>query len=650
MATPRNESSFTLRLKPSRSVRDVPVERDYLRIYFQSYPGDTGDENVRGIAGIPYILRIPGANKQISAETNASGEIPLRGLQLGMTAELEIFDTLLRLTPRDFNANEVRTGSQADDTEPDAPVDAVVDKADVSKPMKIQGAKRRLMILGYYDKPYRAGSPLSQTPDDKLNHIEIENAILHFQVDQKLEPNGEIERHPTIKDGSKPAPSIDWGKIYGFHVSRNASVDTQGSVAPRRFDPGFVIKLTQAGGTAPAKAVEKIASQPPMPAREGNDSAPSSVLDRDIYDGQRFIPVRFARPDGINAQFRTPELDERGYDDMRYGPVVSLATGESIQVRLECVHLADPSSLLIKSTDPGIAEVTFDNLQTITVKGVSGGGGSAPEKAVIEVRFKKNPAVLHRLYVEVYNFIEVGVYVSFIQMTGSGGEKKRSAVQKEEMQKAFGEVNRIWSAAAIKFKVLRWISDEDFELKNPGHIDRDDCKKIIFMHEDKGNKFYPENKHRISVYVTPFMPAGSNGMTDSDKGSVIYGWPDVESFPSDYERTLARTVAHEIGHFLGLSHPGTLNGNGDEFDVIGKDHVMEDYWSRRMLMYPYVTGLNNKIITDEKRQHGRQNNVGNGESFPGEMIGCRAVTDISSRLGDQSEIQAARFRASQNAV
>ncbi|VWB35952.1 hypothetical protein BLA14095_01445 [Burkholderia lata] len=152
-----------LTLRSGGAVCKVVLSQRPLRIYFQAYPGITGTEAERALAGIPYKLRIP-CQPDIEGQTEPNGQILLPGLQPGLTGELQILGTMIHLRPRDFSADEA------------------TDRATV---MGIQGAKRRLMIMGYYDKPYRSNGQ-NQVPDDKLDHVEIEDAILQFQVDSEM--------------------------------------------------------------------------------------------------------------------------------------------------------------------------------------------------------------------------------------------------------------------------------------------------------------------------------------------------------------------------------------------------------------------------------------------------------------------------------
>ena len=608
------DGHLSLTLKPNRAVRQVEVPLRPLRIFFQTYPGTTGPEDKRAIASIPYTLRIPG-HDEIQGQTAPDGHIPLPGLQPDLVGELEVLDTIIRLVPRDFNEEEQLDGQSN---------------------LTIQGAKRRLMILGYYDLLYRTESsgPDEQTPDDSLDHPEIENAILHFQVDHALEPNGEIERHEMKQDETNPRRwQIDAGQKYGFH--RDLASSTIG-----QFHPDFVAALVASAGSAPPDSIGSASESPPV-----SDAVGQSLI-REFYDGQRFVPVRFSRlpprnPGDVDPQ--RPELDERGYADGRFGPVVSLMTGSVIQVGLDRVHVSPATALLLQSTDASVATATL-NGDVVEITGVAGAGPTAQAAAAtINVCLDdESQTVLHRLYVQVYDPIVVAVAVHFVSI-GKLGESdddvppESPILNRESFFPILERVNNIWRAAGIQFNVNEsaWL-DERIDLAEVGVMrdTRDERHKVTDLNR--------ADRH-LNIYVVPNIGGAATGRTVSGIGVVVADHDKHGALVGEYQ--LAQTVAHEIGHFLDLMHPGTKSSWGDEWDAPGgENHAMEDYWSRRMLMYG-LPGL--KIepdLPDKVRQRGRQRDVGNGEGRNGVMLCSRTVPAILSS-SNHSEVEIARSAA-----
>ena len=632
---------YVLTLKPSRAVRQVAVPRMDLRIFFQSYPGVSGLDADRAIAGVNYVLRIPGKTEEISGVTAPNGEISLPDLRPGMTAELEIFGTLLRLTPHDFEGNEISGGAEDD-------------------PMCIEGAKRRLMIIGYYDEPYRAGSKQSQRPDDNLDFFEIEDAILQFQVDSKLEPNGEIERHGvnTITLG------VDKDYSAGFHKNRKAS-----SLKKPRFDPSFDTQLAAAGGQAPNGTMTPPAdSQKPLalPARKVSEPIPPTSLEREIYDGHRFVPVRFRRLDSKRASKRNPELDERGYDDGRFGPVVSVMTGETIQVRMENLHISDSTSLNFVSSPPTAVQINR-NGDIIELTGLAGAGAmkAEPQTAKIEVRFGSDTGpLLGRLYVDVYDVITVATVVHSVSIGQSGHPEIVSVgpdLNNDHIETLLGGLNSIWNAAGIQFA----LADKEFVEKGtvrpwlnfPGNVFRSgenwlrETTTLSAVGSMKENEFemiaiLNQVDNCLNMFVVPSIEDG-NIVALGKRGQGV-----ALRSGSLGANSLSRIAAHEAGHFLNLSHPGTYSfkGNGDNvtiLDGVVHDISPQDYWSCRTLMYKSER-LRDESVPDPLpnfvRQRRRQDDVGYGAGIPGTMLGCRKVSLIKT-IQKESEIFRARTEA-----
>ena len=617
------DGHLTLTLKPNRAVRQVKVTLRPLRIFFQTYPGTTGPEDKRAIASIPYTLRIPG-HDEIQGQTASDGQIPLPGLQSDLVGELEILDTVIRLVPRGFNKKE---------------------KLDGQSKLTIQGAKRRLMILGYYDSLYRTESsgPNAQTPNGWLNTPEIENAILHFQVDHDLEPNGEIERHEMKEDETNPGQwQIDTDQKYGFH--QNLWTSTIG-----QFHPDFVAALVTSVGTAPPNTIE---SESEFESESESESTPVSDADgqsliREFYDGQRFVPVRFSRlpprnPGDVDPQ--RPELDERGYADGRFGPVVSLMTGSVIQVGLDRVHVSPATALLLQSTDASVATATL-NGDVVEITGVAGAGPTAQAAAAtINVCLDdESQTVLHRLYVQVYDPIVVAVAVHFVSI-GKLGESdddvppESPILNRESFFPILERVNNIWRAAGIQFNVNEdaWL-DERTDLAEAGVMQMGSQAELLTVTD-----LNPADSH-LNIYVVPNLGGPAGGWTVPPLGVVISDHDKNGAHRDEYQ--MAKTVAHEIGHFLGLNHPGTKYPRGDPaLTPGGEHHIMEDYWSRRMLMYGR-TGLTIEPDLPKKvRQRGRQLDVGNGEGRNGVMLGSRNVPAILS-TNNESEVESARSLA-----
>lgn len=104
-------------------------------------------------------------------------------------------------------------------------------------------------------------------------------------------------------------------------------------------------------------------------------------------------------------------------------------------------------------------------------------------------------------------------------------------------------------------------------------------------------------------------------------------------------------IAHEIGHYMSLMHPGTKRAHGDNVPL-----QLEDYWSRRSIMYAY-TSLNYQPTWPDTshhdgpcRQRGRQSDVGYGHYVGGPFLCCKPIPLLLTSSSN-SEIKIARIRA-----
>lgn len=601
-----------LTLKPGGAVCEITIPMRPLRIYFQHIPGLSGLERDRGIAGLAYKLRIHG-QPEIEGQTLANGKIDLPGLRPGMVGELDILGTRLWLRPLDYSADEATDGRTA---------------------MTIHAAKRRLMVAGYYDRPYchEQGNqlPPAQVLDDRLDHIEIEDAILRFQVDTSLEPNGEIERREIV--GGK----IDTSREYGFHADTASTTIGQ-------FHPDFIAQLAAHGGSAPPDTMTPCLPPPREPVKPPDVIGQPKVLERYFYDCQRFVPVRFERyvPPGQPFDPRYPELDERGYLD-RNGPVVSLVEGKTIELRLLRLHVGVSAKLVLRSTDESVVKVKISEpvQGIVALTGVAGSDSADPTDAVIEVRFgSASGPVLHRLHVEVYKMIDVAVAVHFVAI----GDRNNPSVPpippswgKEDIKLLLDEASKIWQMAGIRFVATAW-RDETVHLDQAGAMKKVEAPTVGEL-------------NRVTRHMNMYVAKATTGTPDIGWGGENWALLVAEQSQRGIGHgieVMAHTVAHEIGHFLGLLHPGTVNRKGDQHAVLVaggsvESHMLEDYWSRRSLMYAAVGLMPAHIpLAATTRQRGRQMDIGYGLGRPGYMLCCKVVPRIVSS-NQKSEIATAR--------
>jgi hypothetical protein len=349
---------------------------------------------------------------------------------------------------------------------------------------------------------------------------------------------------------------------------------------------------------------------------------------------QVIVPIRFSRAIKGFSERSSPEVDDRGYamgsrpsgwgkTDVR-GGMVGLMVDSQVQLRVVREDIDPAVPLFVTSSNPGVLAILepadggplpasgIFKLKGTTIRGDPG---------KIEVRLgSPTGPVLGELEPHLLGVCRVPIQVHRVRCDSAISTGNRPSFPIERILR---RIRAIWWPCGIELHApaSRPVVDDDIILSHVDQVndpDTDAWREVIqVLGLQRGRLGLPPGTSDQAVnwyIIARFSDASTVGLGISrdvanaigaDTG-VFTTADGVAGNDREIER-VARTLAHEIGHFLSLAHVQGRNA----------DNPVQDTYGRRQLMYPISwldPGAPNAGLMDLPR--------GNDVSYGNGVRGC----------------------------
>lgn len=349
---------------------------------------------------------------------------------------------------------------------------------------------------------------------------------------------------------------------------------------------------------------------------------------------QYVVPLRFKRAAFTYAGFETPELDTRGYEmgtrpsgwgtsDAR-GPMLGIMEGREVRVKIERERLDADVPLFVTSTNPAIVEITEpENGGPLPASGLFkckalDGEGDAP---VIQARLgSAEGPILAELEPHTFPRLRIAITPHNVRIDGAGGNGTRASLT--QLASILRRVRKIWRPCGIDFTINATVNDnitlpsnitDTFDNRNAGFMG--DLRQILGLQRSRLGLPAGTNDQSVNMYVirqfqnNGFVGYGvsrdtADGWGVTDTG-ILINCTGVNGNAVQEERT-ARTVAHEIGHFLRLKHVEDRDSDNPVAYTYGRWQLMfpfSSFSSGRVMDFGNGRGMRGHLLTLKNHGH-----------------------------------------------
>lgn len=319
-----------------------------------------------------------------------------------------------------------------------------------------------------------------------------------------------------------------------------------------------------------------------------------------IYKTRRLVPVTFRRARTGPPSAERPDVDERGFTGTEHGPLIGICQGDTAIVEVVREQLKSTAPLFASSTDPAVADVVGAQLGTgasteLRIRGVLGGN---PKVAVIRIHFGAvGGPVVGQLGVWVHAPISLRVKPHIVSVTTAADRALVPPVAPiaptNNVAHVIEGVRRIWRPLGIELTVLP-DATHTVDMSVAGQVKFGEMGGLFATYNTPApaggiGPPTPPLPKTIHIYFVHHTDDGYFGFGISPAIAAAHTYPGIHDpgilladeakggYALDAELQWAM-VAHEIGHFLTLWHPEKQDANAPR----------QDFWSRRMLMFPVL--------------------------------------------------------------
>ncbi len=377
-----------------------------------------------------------------------------------------------------------------------------------------------------------------------------------------------------------------------------------------------------------------------------------------LHRTQRVSLVSFQRAIEGLPELNYPDIDDRGYfrpamfagagevPNLGFdrGPVVGVTEGDTVFIEMKRERIDDKASLFVLSSNDKVMNVTAEdgkhnipNSKTVKLKitGIKGGSGVMPNRSEIEIRMRYGAyaeAIIGAMSVWVFKKLEVLLTLHIATIQDSSGNSLTANIT--DTNTLIRRVKAVWQPCGISFTVnvnpvnpvYTFIKAGQVILLDKVNSNKDSEVDQLFKGEHHSDKSI--NAYFVNKILKPIVDNDPLGFTiDSKEGKNFSINPGIV-IQTDSGGILSMTLAHEIGHFLGLSHP----------DYKESSKGRKDIWAKRMIMaQSSVFGGSIRNI-----------DVGYGKKVRGALITMKDLKDSKNQRNHSTDPEWIRARESAN--